>query len=250
MTISVIIPSRLEGNFLEGAVQSISSQAGVNGAEIQITVGIDCGARPAGIGGVEFVESAGRSQAAALNAAAARASGDYIAFLEDDDRWRPNFLKTALGALKDKAFVSSTQIETDERGTVRRINDFPTPSGWIMRRATFLAVGNFDETYRWHIDNEWLGRLGATWFPRAHLVESTAPVLPPLIYQVRPWLGHLLNFGRPQVELIRHADPVPLVCRCVHPGSGVERIARRPELSAQSQQEYARLMKRYGRIPW
>jgi hypothetical protein len=258
---TVIVPSRLarpagigERLFLEDAVHSIRQQATIGHERIQIVVGVDMGAvAPAGLArrlGIELVESGGHSQAAALNAAAKRAEGEFLAILEDDDVWDRMFLCTALDALGKAEFASSTQLELNARGEVLRINDFPTPSGWVMRRDAFRAVGRFDESYRWHLDNDWLGRLGEARRSRIHLVESTAPVMPHLAAQMRPWLYNVLRLGGPAIHLVRHAYPVPLVVRRCHADSGMQRIAHDAALQAESQREYARLQQRYGRIPW
>jgi len=259
--VSVIIPSRLatatgggERLFLEDAVHSIRQQATIEGKHIQIIVGVDMGAVvPAGLAqrlGVELAESGGRSQAAALNAAAERAEGEFLAILEDDDVWDSGFLRTALDALGKAQFVSSTQLELDPMGKVLRINDFPTPSGWIMRLETFQEVGGFDESYRWHLDNDWLGRLGEWGRSRVHLVEATAPVIPHIAAQVRPWLHNVLRQGGPSIRLVRHEATVPLVVRRVHAGSGMQRLVNDAALKAESQSELARLVQRYGRVPW
>ena len=251
--ISVVIPSRLEGDFLAGAIHSIYSQEGIDERDVQIIVGVDSGTAYADISkqyGVEIVESAGHSQSAALNAAVTRARGDYIAFLEDDDTWNPAFLRVALATLVNTEFVSSTQLEVDKNGDVRRINDFPTPSGWIMQRKTFDAVGKFDESYRWHMDNNWLGRLGEAIKSRVHLVESTAPLERHLLKQVRPWLENCIKFGRPEIRLVRHSHTVPLVTRRVHAGGGMKRVERDAALKAESEKEISRLIQRFGRIPW
>ena len=47
--------------------------------------------------------------------------------------------------------------------------------------------GNFNETFKWHLDNEWLGRLAETKSSRLHLIESNA--------QKRPELQKLVNFS-------------------------------------------------------
>jgi glycosyltransferase involved in cell wall biosynthesis len=259
--VSVIIPSRLalseiDGNrlFLEDAVRSIRLQAMIDRKQIQIIVGVDAGTvAPSGLAqrlGIDVIESRGRSQAAALNAAAERAEGEFIAFLEDDDLWHRRFLRTTLDALGNAEFASSTQLEVNERHEVVRINDFPTPSGWIMRRETFQAVGRFDESYRWHLDNDWLGRLGESGRSRVHLVESTAPVTPALAAQIRPWLYAVLQHGGPAIRLMRHRSPVPLLVRRVHVGSGLHHIMHDAAANARSREEVARLNKRYGRVPW
>jgi glycosyltransferase involved in cell wall biosynthesis len=256
--LSVIIPSRLEraegGLFLERAVASVQGQALQSPLDLELLVGVDAGAAAApGLAarlGARLIESEGRSQAAALNAAMAAASGDYVAFLEDDDQWRPDFLPTALSVLKDFDFVSSTQLEVDPGGQILRINDFATPSGWIMRRAVLDKIGPFDGTYRFHLDNDWLGRLGRTEFRRAHLVEATAPVDYTMAQQVRPWLANMIAWARPPVTLARHGSPWPCVIRLVHPGSGMQKVAADPALLAQSNGEYERLKAAYGDVPW
>ena len=185
-----------------------------------------------------------------MNSAAALFNHDFIAFLEDDDEWRPPFLGVALPALEQAPFVSSTQLEIHPNGEVVCINDFPTPSGWIMRRAVWEAIGGFDETYRFHLDNEWLGRLADVKIPRIHLVESTAPTIPSLLSTLRPRLHRALTFSGGCVTLRRHQYPAPLVRRMVHRGSGMAQIQLDPEKRAVSDAENQRLIDRFGRVPW
>ena len=253
---SILIASRLEGPepgklFLENAVASIRAQN--LAAAPQILVGLDAGVTPpprlAETLGVTFVNSAGQSQAAALNAAAARITGDHVALLEDDDQWNPDFLAIACRALEGCDFVSSTQLEVIGDSEIVRINDFPTPSGWVMPRATWDAVGGFNTSYRWHLDNEWLGRLVQTRARRVHLVEATAPIDPLVAISVRPLLAAIVELGGPSVTLVRHTSPWPLVIRAVHAGSGLQRIFANPELRAQSQREVAQLKSLFGEMP-
>jgi hypothetical protein len=131
-----------------------------------------------------------------------------------------------------------------------RINDFPTPSGWFMTRATLGRVGPFDESYRFHLDNEWLGRLTDAGIVRAHLVESTAPVDLNEMVQVRPWLAQLIELSRASVRIMRHASPYPLVNRLVHTQSSLAQIRPNTPSHDRSDGEYKRLEERYGRIPW
>jgi glycosyltransferase involved in cell wall biosynthesis len=252
-TVSVIIPSRLEGTYLDNAIRSVIAQEGIDHADIQIIVGIDHGHHVPfkdRYRDVDIAESKAYSQAAALNAAVRRARGEYLAFLEDDDIWQQKFLRTALKLLDQVDFVSSNQLEVDERGSPQQINDFPTPSGWVLRRKTFDTVGPFDATYQWHIDNEWLGRLGEANITRGHLIESSAPLTAHLIREKRPKLANLLSFGRPQPRIIRHEHAVPLIYRLVHPGSAMYRIAHDAALTAESKYEKSRMRERFGRIPW
>jgi hypothetical protein len=181
-SISILIPSRLgqreSGDLLiDSALASIRSQTIANRAIFQIVIGIDLGATipsrlrtdPA----LQFAEGA-KSQAAALNAAAKQITGDIVAILEDDDQWHPQFLECALSFLENADFVSSTQLEIALDRHVIGINDYPTPSGWVMRRETWDSVGAFDAKFRWCLDSDWLERLtekniqGYTWSKRPH----------------------------------------------------------------------------------
>jgi hypothetical protein len=255
--LSVVIPSRAQpaqAAFLERAVRSIRAQSASSSLAIEILVGLDQASTPPAAlavdSGLRFVESGGRSQAAALNACASRMTGEYVAFLEDDDQWHPERIAVALAALTHGDFISSTQLEFDSTGAVVRINDFPTPSGWFMPTSVWEKVGKFNEEYRFHLDNEWLGRLSESDARRIHLVEATAPVSIEVMTQVRPWLAHVLQLGGPQVQVMRHQFLVPLVQRLVHSGSGMAQIATNSENALQSRAEMSRLVQRFGRIPW
>lgn len=263
MIVSVVIPSRLaaidpaapEGpRYLDRALAAVQSQSllATPGARLQVVVGVDPGmgeaARARLPAGVEVAEAAAPSQADALNAALAEVRGDLVAFLEDDDSWSPGFLAQAHALLEHCGFVSSTQLEVTPAGEVLRIFDMATPSGWVMPRATLERVGRFDPSFRWHLDNEWLGRLGECGLARVHLVEATAPLRAQDIMQSRPQLAALIEHGR-RVALSRHGSPWPLVLRTCHPGSGMARIATDAGVGAASRAEYQRLTERYGRIP-
>ena len=229
------------------------AQKSSTAVEVEIAVGVDPDAEaPERLSApfIHVVRSASASQASALNSAAARFDHDFIAFLEDDDEWRPQFLDVAIRALEQAPFVSSTQLEIQPTGEVVCINDFPTPSGWIMRRAVWEQVGGFDETYRFHLDNEWLGRLADAKIARIHLVESTAPILPGLLATLRPRLHRAVTFSGECVTLRRHRYAVPLVRRMVHRGSGMAQIQLDPEKRAVSNAEIQRLIDRFGRLPW
>lgn len=254
--LSVVVPSRSQSSqaaFLARAIDSIRRQTALRDVAVEVLVCLDRGAPAPELPDptdVRFVEAGSKGQAAALNAGAASATGDYLAFLEDDDQWHPERVAFGLRALEGREFTSSTQLEVDVSGTIVRINDFPTPSGWLMPMSSWHRVGPFDESYRWHLDNEWLGRLGESGLKRVHLVEMTAPVLANVAAHVRPWLLDCLRFGGPSVILGRHSLPVPLVNRLVHGGSGMARIVGNSQARGASQQEMDRLVSRFGRIPW
>jgi glycosyltransferase involved in cell wall biosynthesis len=253
--LTVVIPSRsqpAQAAYLAKAIASIRAQT-FRELEVEVIICLDPGEGAPALpdtAGVRFTEASARGQAAALNAGCALLDADYVAFLEDDDQWHPERVTFALRALLQCDFTSTTQLEMEESGFITRINDFPTPSGWFMPLASWRRIGAFDETYRWHLDNEWLGRLAESGLRRIHLVEATAPVHPRFIAQMRPWLQNCLEQGGPQVALGRHPFLVPLVNRLIHAHSGTFAIARNAEALEISTREKERLVARFGRIPW
>jgi glycosyltransferase involved in cell wall biosynthesis len=257
MCISVVIPSRtqpLQSRFLTRSVGSIRAQTPATQAQLEfdIIVSLDRGAavpQAQGLEGVRFVESAARGQAAALNSGAAVARGDYLAFLEDDDEWHPQKSAYALEVLGRCDFVSSTQLEVDESGRALGINDFPTPSGWLMPMDSWRRIGPFDPGYRWHLDNEWLGRLGDSGLRRLHLVEGRS-LEDAQALAARPHLLQCLRAGGPSVKLCRHPVEVPLVRRMVHAQSGMGQIARHESTREEARTEGHRLIERFRRFPW
>lgn len=267
LSVGVIVPSRLQRiadgeesqrYFIDRAIATAVAQTAVADGRARLTflVGIDADATiPAHLmkrRDVIWARSAARSQAGALNAAIEAADDrfDCFAFLEDDDCWDVNYLTWSLNTLERYDFVSTTQLEIDETGKILRINDFPTPSGWMMPSTTLRRVGHFDPTMRWHLDNEWLGRLSETGAKRCHLLDALAPATLAMAEQVRPWIANVVHFGGKNLDLHRHTMLAPLVIRLVHSRSGMARLAVDPILAEQSRAEYAVLINRYGRIPW
>lgn len=264
-SLDVVIPSRnqsQQGVFLRKAVRSVESQTILPSLDVRILIAADPGVKSSVIPtseccAVQLVESDHASQASALNAGLRLVEASYVAFLEDDDQWEPAFLEVALQSLRQLSssgrtlgLVSSTQLELDSAGDVERVNDFATPSGWLMTSSTIKAVGPFDPSFRWHLDNDWLGRAFSQRVPRLHLIESTAPLKLQHLAQVRPWLLKVVQLSGGTCQLCRHHLPTPLVRRLVHPGSGMAQIAMDPERQKQSRDEQARLRSMYGRCPW
>jgi glycosyltransferase involved in cell wall biosynthesis len=257
-TLSVIMPSRaqpMQAAFLTRAIRSVADQQSVQSdLQVEVIVGLDphtAVPRLEALGVPVRFETAGTaSQASALNVAAASAGGEFLAILEDDDIWQPYRLTPAMQALGSCDFVSCTQLEVDVSGSIIRINDCATPSGWLMPREIWHQVGPFDEQYLYHLDNEWLGRLDASGGRRLHLVEATAPTSLEVARQVRPWLANVLALGGSQVQLARHRWMAPLVTRMVHAGSGMARVMSDPAAAQISASECGRLKERFGRIPW
>ena len=256
--ISVVIPSRLQENlnghlegvktlWLDRAINSVFRQN--TDAELEVVVGLSPGHPdiPDRFGdGITFVAAPRPGQAAAVNAAVNASKGDVLAFLEDDDYWRSlNKLAIQLPYLDAYKLVTSNQREVTFDGQFVRINDFATPSGWLMRRKTWDEVGGFDESFRYHVDTEWLGRanqkIGARVGDRVHLVESACRNM-----RGRPWLVNVARHS----SINTHDEPDPLVERMVNPEGGMATIASDSVAAAQSVTEHRIMVERFGEVPW
>ena len=109
---------------------------------------------------------------------------------------------------------------------------------WSSKR-----VGKFNESFRWHLDNEWLGRLSETKSRRLHLIESNAQ-------RDRPELQKLVDFSLGFSKIGRHTLRTPLIKRTIHSVSGTSQILNDKSKFEDSQREYDLLNKKFGRIPW
>jgi glycosyltransferase involved in cell wall biosynthesis len=225
---------------------------------LEVIVGLDNGVEPpqrliADHPGLRFVNAsaaAPRGQAAALNAALRSVTGEMVALLEDDDQWRSRHLELALSALSSFDFVSASQRCIDPSGKQIGVFGPATPSGWVMPRRVLDKVGLFDETYRFHLDSEWLGRLNLAIGRRAHFIESSDLPIESFL-EKRPELRTLLENVRPaQITLLRGPGHYTQVVRTENPAGGVSSIKANEALARISAGEYAAIERKYGHIPW
>ncbi len=247
--VSVIIPSRLQahphdpagGLWLARAVASVRAQHLGDDVQLEIVVGLDPGAAvPPGFPGVRWVHGAASSQAHAVNAAARAARGDVLAFLEDDDSWLPRRLEYGLAQLGAYDLVTATQTVVTPDGRFKRIKDFPTPSGWLLRRAAWERLGPLDESLRFHVDNDYLGRVNAHGLRRLHLVEMGAEI------SARKGLQKVARVS----DILATGELRPLVTRTRNTRGGMALIRREASAHEQSRVEQEILRARYGELPW
>lgn len=102
-----------------------------------------------------------------------RAEGDYIAFLDDDNTWRPDHLQALVNEIEkydnvdlvygDRWVIYEDKSQPDRRGLTEDFqfgklgdHNYIDTSDVLVRKEALLAVGGFDERYRKYIDwNLW-----------------------------------------------------------------------------------------------
>jgi glycosyltransferase involved in cell wall biosynthesis len=170
--ISVVIPTRNRAALLGRAIASVLDQTF---RDFEIIVADD-GSTDSTAQRVQSLPErrirycahpAARGEAAAANLGIARASGEYIAFLHDDDVWRPAKLEQQVGLFKavssrvaaiytgfhsvdERTGATLATIVPSKRGDIfdalRGRNCIGVPSTVMVRRTCLEAVGHFDES--------------------------------------------------------------------------------------------------------
>jgi teichuronic acid biosynthesis glycosyltransferase TuaG len=176
---SVIIPNYNMGRFIGEALQSIDAQSCSNW---EIIVVDDCGPddgteslvrRFAGAhqsNRVKFIRhTTNTGVSGARNTAIQEARGEFLAFLDPDDIWLPNYLSRYLKILNSDQTLDAISSPTikfwDDAGKIVRtvknpledwqISNFPSslgvsnfiqPSSTVIRRSLVTKIGGFDVT--------------------------------------------------------------------------------------------------------
>ncbi len=130
---------------------------------------------------IRILRQENRGQSSARNTGARAARGEWLAFIDQDDRWTADHLKAMVPLAIDGA-VNAVYSDVDLVGTVERkgihrnhlmggshpkrsieeiaVKDcFAPPGGMIIRRESFLGLGGFDESLSGYEDDDLLLRL-------------------------------------------------------------------------------------------
>jgi glycosyltransferase involved in cell wall biosynthesis len=187
-TVSVIVPTRDRVQWLGEALVSIAAVAERIGQRATIaTIVVDDGTDPATEQqatsfGARYLRNDGHGVSAARNTGLRAATGEFVAFLDDDDVWTEHQLTVQLDrfdADPTLGAVFGQCVETD--GELRPIGDpcpaEPLPDGdavtffaerviqvgmLLVRRSAAMAASTFDETLASSEDWDWTLRLAST----------------------------------------------------------------------------------------
>ena len=196
-SISVILPVHNGERYLAQALNSVVGQTRAVSEIVIIDDGstdgsMDVVRRVADTGLVRFVQltMSGVGQSAARNEGARHASGDYLAFIDQDDVWLAGHIEALALRLDDedtRSMVYSDINTIDAEGGMLMLrlnalagNSHPKssildiikddvmalPSATVVRRDAFTSVGGFDETLQGYEDDDlYLRGFRAGWNP-------------------------------------------------------------------------------------
>jgi glycosyltransferase involved in cell wall biosynthesis len=182
MPVSVVMPAKNAAAFLGEAIESVLTQ----GRDVIEIIVVDDGSsddtrsivRAFEDRGVRLLDNQGAGVSAARNTGARAANGDWLMFLDADDRLRPSAVAALVGpaqAAPDAVAIYGNYDRIDGQGRPigrrRWLRHRPKPSGrvlerlaagnfivnggvMIVRSRSFAEVGGFDETLKycedWH----------------------------------------------------------------------------------------------------
>ena len=188
--ISVIVPLYNTEKYIEEAILSLLNQT----TKIDQIIVVDDGSTDNGAEivkkypQVELIQKENEGLKKTLNCGLSYAMGDFIGFLDADDRWRKDKLKVQLDFLEhhpevDIAFVNSERFKMVKTETGQSLeeridvmNGKTLPTG-LYRKQVFDKVGIFSVENQFHNFMEWLDR--------AQFNKINMEMIPEVLYERR-----------------------------------------------------------------
>ncbi len=192
--VDVIIPVYNGAVFLGEAIQSVADQS-YTSTEIFVVDDDstdDSAAVAAAFPAVHLLQQPHRGIGAALNLGLGQGAGEFVAFLDADDRWLPAKLEKQVAVLRadptlDMAFGHVRQFihgaATEE--PTENIQPGLSRCSLLTRRSSLDRVGLFTEDPGLHVFVDW--------YTRAQEAGMRAVMLPDLLFERRI---HATNLGR------------------------------------------------------
>jgi glycosyltransferase involved in cell wall biosynthesis len=170
--ISVIVPLYNTEKYIDEALQSLLHQT----YKIDQIIVIDDGSTDKGAEivkkypQIELYQQENQGLKKTLNIGLSKATGDYIGFLDADDRWKLDKLEIQLNHLQnnpslDMVFGRSTRFKMilDEKGEEQEeLLDYVKAvylSGGLYRKTVFERIGRFSTDSKLHNFIDWFGRV-------------------------------------------------------------------------------------------
>lgn len=168
--VSVIIATNRASPFLDEALQSVLQQSYSRVEVIVVDDGSDQDEflvrAVAVIPSAVILRQPASGVSVARNIGAAHASGEYLAFLDDDDRWHPDRLELQVASMRENptavlGYCGMQSIDAsgrviyaadhtpviDQENIVRTLTGIMLPNV-VVRRDKFAEVGGFRSTFR------------------------------------------------------------------------------------------------------
>lgn len=202
MKVSVLIPVYNTERYVAAAIDSVLAQTRPADEVIVVDDGSTDGTSEvlAGFGArISVLRQPQSGPGSALNRGIARATGDFLSFLDADDLWLPDKLRLQCDALLrdpslDAVFGNvsqfvSPELEQDASAPPNSIQAGIGKGTMLIRRAAFERIGLFDPSLR-VIDFP-------DWYARALALGLQTRVLPEVVMLRR---RHSSNLGRRERE--------------------------------------------------
>ncbi|GAA1919434.1 hypothetical protein GCM10009775_10000 [Microbacterium aoyamense] len=180
--VSVVVATNRVGPYLREALESVAAQTW---PRIEVVVVDDGSPEPDAVESAARVVAGARvlhipasGVAVARNIGVAATTGEYLVFLDDDDRWRPERIERHLAAMADapdvvvtycgmqtidsageKVLVPADQVQVASRLDVARRRTGIILPNVVMRRDAFFTVGGFHSRLRLAQDFDLILRL-------------------------------------------------------------------------------------------